>query len=476
MNKTAVIIITVILLLGVIFQAMIIIDYHSDDINLGFFSKRETPVAYFESFDDAVAEQFFKPFDIYLRDGEKTWVLKKDEDNFNILWNEGKSILSAVLDGVIDVSGQSWSELSSNPGVLYKLGDELPMELISFILEKEEYPELPQAIEKFFIIPRDESMNVYIKSGATVYEALDVASSGLFTSNNFSGLVSLFNADPGYSNSSYTEIHNFIDERAHGSFIEPDIPVILDENPRSLPWLKLSIPDSISSFIEITKMSDSESKTAAMERTAAIIKSEIINRTINTYGTHLDSFGNLFFSNQFNIYEINKLGWISYRYTEGVEGDARGNVGPAFMNAIDTLFDLTRMSDSSSSLYLSGMREENDTYVFTFDYRIGGSVIVFSENDHAAEIKSTATRTIEATVYPVNMEEMTGENYIDSRYRTNFFDITNSNGIIIIDIEAYEMYFGYKKSDAVLEVVRPVWVLENRDGSKQILELTEAGD
>ncbi len=192
---------------------------------------------------------------------------------------------------------------------------------------------------------------------------------------------------------------------------------------------------------------------------------------------HLDSFDNLFFSNQFNIYEVSKTGRINYNYTEGAEGDEKGSIGPAFMNAVETLTNLMRLSDNSKNLYLSGIEEDDEAYIFSFDYRFEGNVIVIKGSDHAIQIRATATRTIEASAYPFNIEEMVGDEYIDSKYKTAFLFITNFNGITNINnIEAYEMYLGYVKTDAVLEVVKPFWIIEKKTGEKQVLNLVEAGD
>ncbi|MBN1623497.1 MAG: hypothetical protein JXN10_01070 [Clostridia bacterium] len=476
MNKTIAIFIAVILFIGVIFQAMVIIDYHSDEFNPGFFKRRENPTTYFESFDEAIANQFFMPFDIYLRDGDKTWIVKKDEDLFNTLWKDGKSAILTAMSRETVKSNDSWAELSNEAGILFKMGGLFPIGFVNFLMDNNKNTTQIDSMEKFLIIPDGNVMYVYIKSGEEVYEA-ELPASGLFTSSNFAGLISLFTADPYYSQNSYTEIHKFVDESVLGKFIEPDIPVTLDVNSRNLPWLKLSIPVPIREYIDAVNNSDSASRHEDIDEASLIIKSNIISRTLNTYEMHLDSFDNLFFSNQFNIYEVSKTGWISYNYTEGTQGDEKGDIGPAFMKAVETLNNIMRLSKNSGNLYLSGIYEDDESYSFTFDYRFEGNVIVIEGSNHAVEIRSTGTRTIEAKLYPLNIEKMVGDQYIDSKYKTAFLFITNFNGISNINtIEAYEMYLGYVKTGAVLEVVKPYWIMEKKTGEKQVLNLVEAGD
>ena len=477
MNKTIAIIIALILFIGVIFQALVIVDYHSDEFNPGFFRKRENPVVYFESFDEAIANQFFKPFDIYLRDGSLTWIVRKDEDLFNTLWEDGKSVLIDVLSDELKKSTLSWAELSGEPGILFKMGCDFPTEFISFLTNEDIESPSVKSMDRLLVIPSDGVMEVYIKSGQEVLFTSALTPTGLFTETNFNGLLDLFAVDPYYSQNSYTEIHKFVSADVLDEFIEPDIPVTLDINSRNLPWLKLSLPAPVRDYIDSANSSDEEAKAAGIEEAAAIIKSKIISRTLNTYEMHIDSFDNLFFSNQFNIYEVSKAGWISYNYTEGAEGDGRGDIGTAFMNAVETLGNVMRLSDNSNNLYLSDLKVNDDSYEFFFDYRFKGSVLVMEQSSHAMEIKATATRTIEANIYPLNIEEMTGDQYIDSRYKTAFLFITNFNGITNINtIEASNMYLGYVKTDARLEVVKPVWVIELQNGEKQVLDLVEAGE
>ena len=474
MNKTAAIIISIVLFLGVIFQALVIVDYHSDDFRLGFFRQRTEPVVYFESFDESIAEQYFKPFSIYVNDGEQSWVMRNDEDFFDTLWQDGKNLITDGLLDELEESDESWASVSRNPGVLFKFGYPLPINYLGFILSMEFDDTVPPDIEKILVVPSEEAMDVYVKGRNRVYEARGLEATGLFLQPNFEGFADLLGVEPSYSSDSYREIHNFISEDVLDEYIEPDILVVLDTNPRTLPWLELSVPGLIKEYNDALKIRNEAERETAVEEVGNKIRNDVLGRTVNTFEMHIDLSEKLYFSNQFNIYEISRTGWIRYRYTEGTEGDEKGNIGDAFINAVETLSALTELSENSHNLYLSGITEDDETYTFTFDYRYGQSVIAFTENDHAAVITGTATRTIEALVCPLNIDENIGEEKVSAGYILNFPYITQMNDVNIINIEAYEMYVGYMKTEAMLEVVSPVWLIEKRTGEKQVLYLIGA--
>jgi hypothetical protein len=174
------------------------------------------------------------------------------------------------------------------------------------------------------------------------------------------------------------------------------------------------------------------------------------------------------------MYEINTDGTVRYRYTPGTEGDEKGALGTAFQNAVETMDRIMGLCDSNEAdIYLSSITETEDVYKFTFDYRFNSGVIVVEDSRHSIKISATATRTMEAEMLPLEIQALSGEEYIESEFVTQFLLVMNRNGITELNkLEAYNMYLGYEnfsgKGDKYL---KPVWIIEKKDGTKRILEL-----
>ncbi|MFO7612737.1 MAG: hypothetical protein R6W99_09695 [Clostridia bacterium] len=477
MNKRILIVIAAILFIGVLFQTMVIIDYHSDGFNVGFFERNKVAETYYRSLDEVLREKYLKPFDIMVRNEGKTWILKRDEDLFRNIWQDAKTIMQVT--GNLEYLPEStyWGNLCiGRNGITYSLGQHFPVEYVKFLLETESLPSNVETIDKFMMIPGEEVTDIYFNTNNGVYKTQYSEQKGLLITGNFKNLVDLLTKDPYYSVNSLTDIYQFIKEEVLNKYIEPDIPVSQDVTARSIPWITIRISDDIKAYIDSLKIPGNQEREEGMAETAAVIKDKLMLLSANTYATLFDSSDNLFFSNQFNMYEINKYGWVEYKYTPGTEGDEKGTIGEAFINAVETLGKITVLAgDPPAELYVSRIKDNGDSYTFSFDYRYYSKVIALEDDNHSAVITATATRTTDARVLPLKMSEMTGEEYIGAEYRTAFLFIANLNGLYNINsIDAYNMYLGYKKTNEILEFSSPVWIIERQSGKKETLELPRA--
>ncbi|MBN2557305.1 MAG: hypothetical protein JXB33_00975 [Clostridia bacterium] len=477
MNKKALIAIVAILFIGVLFQTMVIIDYHSEGFDIGFFERNKAAETYYKSLNEILRDKYLKPFDIMVRSEGKTWILKRDEDLFKNIWQDAKTIMQEA--GNLEYLPEStyWGNLCiERNGITYSLGQHFPVEYVQFVLETESLPANVETIDKFMMIPGEKVTDIYFNTNNGVYKTQYSGQKGLLITDNFRNLVDLLTKDPYYSVNSLTDIYQFIKEEVLNKYIEPDIPVSQNVTARSIPWITIRISDEIKAYIDSLKISGKQEREAGMTKTAAVIKDKLRLRSANTYATLFDSSDNLFFSNQFNMYEINKYGWVLYKYTPGTKGDEKGTIEEAFINAVETLGKITELAvNPSAELYVSRIEDNGDSYTFSFDYRYDSKVIALEEENHSAVITATATRTTEARVLPLNMSEMTGEEYIGAEYRTAFLFIANLNGVYNINsIDAYNMYLGYKKTNEILEFSRPVWIIERQSGKKEALELPGA--
>ncbi len=477
MSKKIIIILTVILFIGALFQSLVVMDYHVDGFSLGFFKYNENTDLYFRSFSQAVRDRFHKPFDVLVRSGVKTWVLKQDDDSFTNLWADGRKILAQVLESDLEKEDAYWGELCERDGITYSLGSHLPVEYLAVMTGTEKISGEFNTIDKIMIIPERESLEVFLQTDKGIYKNTYGGTTGLLKKENFINLIELLSKDPYYSKNSLTDISQFMDERVIKGYMEPDIPVNFDVTAKAIPWIKAGIPETVRAYIDSTKTQGGQNR-PAMENSAVALKETLLNNSVNVYETLFDSSGNLFFSNQFNMYEISTDGWVGYRYTPGTEGDEKGTIGAAFQNAVEIIDRIMELcGPTGAKIYVSAIEEKDDFYIFNFDYRFKSGVIAVENRRHAMTISATATRAIEAEMLPLEINELSGDEYIESRFITQFLLVMNSNNMTDLNkIEAYNMYVGYENfSGTGVKYLKPMWIIEKKNGEKQILELPVPG-
>ncbi len=477
MSKKTVIIFVIVLSLGVLFQTMVIIDYYSENFNLGFFRQKNETGTYYKSLDANISDKFFVPHEIIIRFENRPFVIRSGENLFDDLWNDSRDVVDSVLTGEFSESILSWDQVCGNDGVTVALGNYFPVEYIELMIGTENNNDSGFLIDKFMIIPGESGMDVYFHTDDSVYEFKAMQPYGLFSKDNFHNITDLLTRDPNYNNSYYTDIYKVISKAVWENYIEPDILISNDLSHHIIPWVFAGLPDTINDYISIVGKEKSESRDALMDDAVSAIKRKLLIRSNNLFTTHFDSFGNLFFINQFNLYKIEKDGWVSYNYTPGTEGDERGSIGNAFTNAYETINTISGLaSEYRGELFVSGVQVNEDSYTFRFDYKYNSMIVAIKDENHAALITATATRTIEARMLPLNFSKMAEDTQVEIPYIFNFGSNLRLNDINDLNaIEAYNIYVGYGTFSGNQNLIGPVWIIEEKSGKKEIYNL-QRGD
>ncbi len=477
MSKRTAVILVIIFFLGVLLQTAVIIDYYSERFNLGFYPLSNETGIYYKTLDVNISDAYFNPYNIVVRFNNRSFILKRNENLFSNIWNDSKKVIYDFLSDDLSESTETWDELCNNPGVTVSLGGYFPVEYLEFMLGISESDVYDISIDKVMIIPGETGIDVYIHTDESVYESIGQNSYGLLAYVNFQNITELLSKDPTYSSSYYTDLYKIVKQSVWENYYEPDIPLSSDLSSHFIPWIFAGLPDVINNYTEAAANSDSE-KTSAMEQTAVLIKNRLLIKSNNLFTTHFDSYGNLFFINQFNLYGISNDGWVTYRYTPGTEGDEKGSIGSAFINAYETLNTIIGVSsESGGELFLSRIEETDTSYTFSFDYRYDSKVIAIKDENHASVITATATRTIEARMLPLDFRKMSEETQVEIPYILNFSNNQWLNGLTNLnDFEAYNIYIGYGTFSGNQNLMEPVWIFEKKSGQKDIYILQRGNE
>jgi len=476
MSKKITIILVILLFIGVCVQTAVVVDYYSESFNLGFFKSSNDAGTYYKLLDDNIRDEYFKPYEVQVRFDRKTFLVGREDNLFANLWTDTQDVFKEVLTGELTQTYKMWDQLCDNPGVSVTFGSYFPVDYLEFMLDSEIHSDLDINIDKIMIIPGEDEMTVYLHTDDPYNYQIVLQPSGLFGYSNFSNMIELFTKDVDFISESMIDFYKVYGNNPNAvwrNYVEPDIPISFDLSYHYIPWIYVGIPDDVDTYITAAKSKESNPRTEIMDNVSEVIKTRLLTNSVNLYKTHYDSFGNLFFTNQFNIYEIDGNGWVNYKYTPGTEGDEKGYIGDAFINAYETLSTISNLTpESLGEIFIARIDENDNSYTFKFDYKYDSKVLAINDEPHAAIITTTATRTIEARVLPLVFREMTEESQVEIPYVFDF----NTN-LILHDlndlnlIEAYNIYIGYGTFSGKQNLIGPMWIFEKISGEKEVYTL-----
>ena len=476
MSKKITIILVIILFIGVCVQTAVVVDYYSESFNLGFFKSSNDSGTYYKILDDSIRDEFFKPYEVQVRFDQKTFLVGTEDNLFANLWTDTQDVFKAVLTGELTQTYELWDKVCDNPGVSVTFGSYFPVDYLSFMLGLEIADELDIRIDKIMIIPDEGEMTVYLHTDDSYNYKTVLSPSGLFRQSNFLNMTELFTKDVEFSSNSMIDFYKVYGNNPDAvwrNYVEPDIPISFDLSYHYIPWIYVGLPENIISYIDEAKSGESRERTENMNSISDVIKIDLLNKSASLYKTHFDTFGNLFFTNQFNMFEIDVNGWVNFKYIPGTEGDEKGSIGDAFINAYETLSTISDLvTENPGEIFVSRIEEDDNSYTFKFDYKYNSKVLAINDEPHAAVITATATRTIEAKVIPLVFREMVDEAQVEIPYVYDFntnLILHNLNDLNLI--EAYNIYIGYGTFSGNQNLIGPVWIFEKKSGEKEIYTL-----
>lgn len=476
MSKKSILILVIILFIGVVIQSSVVIDYYSESVNIGFFKKDNDLGTLYKTLDENIRDKFFTPYEVQVRFDKRAIIVGREDILFGNLWSDAQAVFKNAMNMELTESTELWDSVCDNPGVSVTFGSYFPMDYFGFMLEIEIPEEYRMNIDKFMILPGESEMTVYFHTDGAFNLKTTIEPSGLFTINNFSNMTELLSKDTDFTRKSKVDFFRLAGTTPGAvwrNYMEADILISFDLTPRYIPWIYVGIPDDISTYLKISEENESNSRLEAVKTISEKIKTQLLTKSANLYKTHFDFYGNLFFTNQFNMFEIEADGWISYTYTPGTEGDEKGSVGDAFVNAYEMLESIMKLSkNGTGDMFVSGIEENEDSYTFKFDYKYKSRVLAISKEPNAAVIAATATRTIEARVLPLMFTDMAMDALVEIPYIFDF----NSNLILhglndLNKLSAYNIYIGYGPFSGGQNLIGPVWIFEMESGEKHLYSL-----
>ncbi|MDD4495836.1 MAG: two-component system activity regulator YycH [Eubacteriales bacterium] len=366
--KTAILVVLIILS---VLQLGILWNYqsHGLPINLlGIFSPRNPSTA--ADFDELAREAFFNPFRVIAYSGIKqeqiVWLLSKDDDFYDELWDEGREyLLTAMKSSRIEkLDANRWNELIKNKAFVFEMASPLPSDLVRYFLDiSEENKNGIETVHKLMLSleesPRD--VTVYILGDNLYRLSSTSASAGGMSRNDYDRIyTSLINSETALQ----YRLFGLTADLVEG--IRPDVLASLTNDRKSFEMYRQSIP--------VGELSNTE-----------LMRNLLLDR-------HRESFdiirnGDIaVFKTLDNTYRIDPMnGVVEFSYNPGSGEQPRGNVGDVFRNVFKRINSIKSELLPDNELYLHSVElngpGEPDSYVFNIGCMAGDYPVFYAGGD-----------------------------------------------------------------------------------------------
>lgn len=416
--------------------------------------------------DDTVArERLFVPDRLILSNGDLDhWIIDRNSDIYNDLWDETKQALYGIASGTVNLkeSNEDWGDLFENRGFIIDFGYPMESGLLKWFLGVgEKVQELP-AVYKIMIKPDivdENTSTIYIYStGGKVYI------SDLISYDRKRSLGDIFTAVSDNGEQEYRKYYTFRGGKIDKTMdAEPDVLYVFGA-PRYWPYLEYR--------------SKPPARAEKKDDLAAIVlgnekdrynKSNINENTIQyNYGS--------------NIYRYYTDGYLTYQYLGSADSSGKGEIGEVLLNAYKFVDRINQLSETTADIVLASVEEKQQgIFSFSFDYRLKGMPVKLEldmkdGNDqklkHAISIQADSKRVLKCDWLLRDFAQGKKDNFND-----RFLELITLTGRNFEEMKIQDMHYGYFINSGSDSVLKPMLLIDMKDKSTIPIEMpSEKGD
>jgi hypothetical protein len=462
--------IILVLILTSIIQVGILWSYqnHGLPINflIGIFSKTGSVFLREEMISD---EELFVPYRVSLSDGnESHWIISKNDDKFTTLWDDAKAYLKDTLKlGKPQqiLSAEEWGEIVTKRGLIYEFKFNLSSNLLRWFMDMAGSSQSDtQGIHKMMLLPRkditENYITLYILDSAGISKYVLPVVEGRLDFHKYKDLFTKYEQSKGKDD---TELAITKDMGLSGNYpINPDIlGVVRGSKFRRYNSINFTIPNKLSDQEEMAK--------------------DLLGSEKDSYDSYTDYHGTVVFKNLNNIYRMYADGFLEYEYIPGTGTSEKGDMTKAFANSLTFLSRVDRLLTTQADIYLSGIVETQNSYRFSFDYKIQDYPIQMNYTGkgkyneavtNAIVIEANSQRIIRGYGILKNIEFSREAAY----YNVNMGDLMNSFELDLSEQYINDMTVAYVIKTKEEKNLKPVWLIEIKDAESITVPLSEKGE
>ena len=428
---------------------------------LGFFN-RETPIS------DAVArEKLFIPDRLILSDGGLShWIIERNSDFYDGLWDEAKQGLVGIASGAVSlkVSSEKWGDLAEKRGFIIDFGYTMKPELLNWFLgvseKNQELPDVYKLMVKPDIVNENTSTFYIYTSDDRVYISEPISYEGRV--NNLEDILLTVSEK---ETQNYRNYHTFRGDKIDETMsAEPDVLYVVG-SPKYWPYFEYSIKPP--------------AKGKREDELAEIVLGNEKDRYNKSYNedTIQFSYGD-------NIYRYYTDGFLTYRYLGSTDSSGNGEIGKALLNAYKFVARINDLSETTADIVLTAVEDnQQGIYSFRFDYRLKGMPVKMEMSmkddkgkdlSHAINIQANDDRVLKCEWLLRDFVQGIKRDYND---RFLDMDLLRLTGIAFEEMYIKDMRSGYYIDSTYVKSIKPKLLIDMKDKSNFQIEMPpEKGD
>jgi len=476
-NRKPQIIILIFLLIMVIAQGIIILDYYLDTFSLGIFNENKENISYYKSFGEDIADKFIKPYRIIVKSGvSDIWIINKNDSIiYDNIFEDFKNTMKKVINISPSIKYEKieWTNLYNEQGYTIEFKGKVPFEYLAYMLDEKQYINLNEDIYKIYIKPeQNDYVSIYIVTKDNVYAYREIKGDGYLLLENYNNLYSKLEDDSKYNNIKYNFYSKIIGNKKFSEIdINIDIPIVYDvATTVNKNLLDVSPLNIVSEYNELEGNLEIKEKVEQIKR-------KLLGSTYDKHKTILNANGDMFFINEYNIFSIYKNSIFKYKFTPSNNENEAGDIKSAFLNSIEILNNMFKLNEGViPDLIISNVTKEKSYYTFSFDYTYNNMPIAIDGMKHAITISANETRVIEAHGKLYKITDLIEDKVYSFEYYTSFLKIINDEQLQLLHIDAKDINIGYIRGQSTSEFLKPILIIEKQDGSILTYQIKKVGE
>ncbi len=413
--------------------------------------------------DEEAISRLFTPSRLILSNGVILYIIHKEDDVYQKLWDETQNDLRSLANGTVSLksSNENWDDLILKKGIIIDVGYPMTPELLKWFLDvpkmNMDIPDILKVMINPDIMDPDTGVIYICDSNEKVYE------SGTFTFGpelNFENVYASVSGNERYR--SYTTLKgaNIADTlKAPGDILFVNSP------PKYWPYYEYrdTIPERAEKDDEFAR------DVLGTEKDRYIISR---NRDMTQY-----EYGN-------NIYRFYADGCLTYQNLDEADTSIKEGMGSALLNAYKFIDKINQLSDSAADIMLTNIEPDKvnqGIYNISFDYYLNGMPVKFGPDvragngdqlAHAINIQADGKKVLKCEWLLKDFAQSAKGNYND-----RFVELMNTTKHGYDKIKINNVITGYFIKSAGDQKLMPMMLIELKDKSMVEIEMpVEKGD
>jgi len=422
----------------------------------GLFSK-DTHIS-----DETVSEKLFAPDKLILSDGEITyWLIRNNDEYYKTFWDEAVFGLRQIAAGNIEINqtNEKWEDIIDRRGLLIDFGYTVEPDLLGWFLGMgspvQEMPAFSKIMIKRDIIDNKVGFFYLYGINGTIYYSNPIK---FDKAGNLAVICKKLIEEEADRHRKYFTLSG---SRINKSADEPDV-LYVASSPRYWPYSKYSA-DPPARAEDETILADTILGSEAGRYNKYIYNENVIQYT---YGS--------------NVYRYYSDGFLTYRYLGITDTVPRSMTGSALMSAYKFAARVKGLLVQDSDMILASVKKlSGGTYEFGFDYRINGLPvkIEYDMKDGSGKKLMYAIRIVADSKRVLECDWLLRDFRQQEKgmYNDRLLEVIGSRDIMYDDITIKGIDTGYYISNGEDRMLEPALIIQTDSGTVSVELIPQKG-